>query len=250
MMKDICDGSFIQTSEICKQHPNTLIFGLYCDDFEIANPIGVHRKVHKVTAFYWTLLNLPIQYRSKLAAIQLLCIGKTMDLKTYKGHDKLLKDFVQAFQQLANGVTLNVGGKETVVFGKLLCTFADTPAAQSLGGFKEGVGTALKPCRTCNISKTDIKTVFTHEDCMLREHSEHLKRVSRLEQMNAEERLLWSQQWGINHRTFLFEIPEFDLTKSILHDPMHVLLEGLCKVELKKLLYTMIYNQKLFLLSS
>ena len=33
---------------------------------------------------------------------------------------------------------------------------ADTPAAAMASGFKEGVGGAKKPCRTCMISKEEL----------------------------------------------------------------------------------------------
>ena len=36
------------------KHPDALLFQLYTNDFEIANPIGSHRKKHKLTAFYWS----------------------------------------------------------------------------------------------------------------------------------------------------------------------------------------------------
>jgi len=34
----------------------------------------------------------------------------------------------------------------------------------------------------------------------------------------------------------LADIPGFEITKCILHGPMHVILEGIAKVELKKML--------------
>ena len=61
-MKDIKDGNFCSSSLFLAEHPNALLFGLYCDDFEIVNAIGVHRKIHKITAYYWTLLNIPILF--------------------------------------------------------------------------------------------------------------------------------------------------------------------------------------------
>lgn len=32
---------------------------LYIDDFEVCNPLGTSRKIHKVTAVYWVLENFP-----------------------------------------------------------------------------------------------------------------------------------------------------------------------------------------------
>ena len=44
-------------------------------------------------------------------------------------------------------------------------------------------------------------------------------------------------------------IPHFDVTSCILHDPMHVLVEGICKVEVKKMLYYFVYIKKVLTLA-
>lgn len=54
---DICDGVYFQ-KEYIQTHQNVL-FSIYHDDFEIVNPIGSHKKKHKMSIFYWNLLNLP-----------------------------------------------------------------------------------------------------------------------------------------------------------------------------------------------
>jgi hypothetical protein len=43
--------------------------------------------------FYFTLTNIPPQHRSKLTAIQMLCLAKLKDLRLF-GINKLMKDFV------------------------------------------------------------------------------------------------------------------------------------------------------------
>ena len=246
VMKDISEGSFMNTSSILENHPDALLIGLYTDEFEVVNAIGVHRKIHKIMAFYWTLLNIPVMHRSKLASIQLLCLGKSVDIKMRNGSRKMLEDFVSSMQQLANGVEITVAGNKRTFYGKLLCAFGDTPAAQSIGGFKEGVGAATSPCRTCNTLKENMDKVLHHDACPIRSYEEHTQRLEQLNLMNSHDRAHWSQQWGINTKTFIHDVPEFDVTKCILHDPMHILLEGICKTELQNLLHHLIYCQKLF----
>ena len=53
---------------------------------------------------------------------------------------------------------------------------------------------------------------------------------------------------GVTYRSPLLQIPEFDVTQCILHDPMHVLLEGVVKMELQLLLFEMIYKKNYFTL--
>jgi hypothetical protein len=54
---------------------------MYTEEFEIVNPIGSHRKKHKIMAFYWTLQNLPAKFKSKLTSIQLLALAKSSYVK-------------------------------------------------------------------------------------------------------------------------------------------------------------------------
>ncbi len=50
----------------------------------------------------------------------------------------------------------NLGGREITFTGNLIVFIADTPAAAMASGFKEGVGGAKKPCRTCMISNKEL----------------------------------------------------------------------------------------------
>ena len=49
-------------------------------------------------------------------------------------------------------------GEETVtVHGAVLCMIGDTPANNFIGGFKEGVGFALRKCRMCMVTVEDMR---------------------------------------------------------------------------------------------
>jgi hypothetical protein len=39
----LSSGSYVSNHELVLKHPDTLLFDLYYDDYEIANPIGSHR---------------------------------------------------------------------------------------------------------------------------------------------------------------------------------------------------------------
>ena len=62
---------------------------------------------------------------------------------------------------MVNGITNNVKGTVLVVL-------ADTLAAHQLGGFKIGVGFALRKCRHCMATDEDVqnKVCLTHSICM------------------------------------------------------------------------------------
>lgn len=46
----------------------------------------------------------------------------------------------------------------------------------------------------------------------------------------------------------LCETPGFDVTKCLLHDPMHLILEGVAKAELQRMLRGFIFEKKYFTL--
>lgn len=68
------------------------------------------------------------------------------------GLTNLMKDFCDGMQQLYDSVVLDIPGfGNEKQYGKLAFVLADTLAAHYLGGFKEGVGGAVRPCRSCAV---------------------------------------------------------------------------------------------------
>ena len=68
--------------------------------------------------------------------------------------------------------------------------------------------------------------------------------------MSKQAKSYWSREYGILKRTFLHDIPGFSITRCIVNDPMHVLLEGIDIVELVLLLRVFINKMKFFSLES
>lgn len=76
--KTFQDGSYFKENFGEKELHISL--GLYIDDFELYNPLGTSRKIHKITAVYWVILNLPSKFPSTLHSIHLALLGKTCDV--------------------------------------------------------------------------------------------------------------------------------------------------------------------------
>jgi len=245
-MSAVHEGRAFESNEFFQTHPNALRFGLYTDDFEIVNPIGSHRRKHKITAVYWTLLNIPVEHRSKVRVIQLCALAKSRFLKQFGLH-RLLQDLCDSLQALFHGIDLDVPRYGSVTyFGKLCYVLADTLAAHSVGGFKEGVGGANKPCRTCEITKSAMADVHFADECQLRDEKEHRDRVEMLTTLSVQAKQFWSKEWGITGGSVLSAIPDFPVTKALLHDPMHDILEGVARYEVRALLHVFIGSRKLF----
>ena len=67
---------------------------------------------------------------------------------------------------------MSVRGQNLTVKGSLVMVLVDTPAAQWIGGFKEGVGFANHGCRTCNASATTMKYQFLAKHFQERDQEE------------------------------------------------------------------------------
>jgi len=242
-MWDICDGDAMQSDSDAL----SLQIVINCDDLEIVNPLGSHTKKHKLSVFYFTLANIPPQYRSKADVIQLLAIAKTQDLREHRADSSLLSDFCQTMQRLSTeGVKVNVHGDVQNIKGNLVMVCADTLASNWLGKFKEGVAFAMHNCRQCEVGKDSIKTKLVERDVILRSTAEHKERCDTLKELSPEARIYWSKMWGINGTSCLLQISGFDLVNGLVQDPMHIILEGVLQLELKLLLHSLIYVKKLF----
>lgn len=179
MMKDVCDGMYIRTHPLFLKDPNALAIVLNHDDMEIVNPLGSRVKKNKLSMFYFYIANIPPQFCSKLVSIQLVAIARSRDLRKY-GVDKLLKDFVTTINELqCRGIQFKIGKSECLVYGTLVMVPCDTLAAQWIGGFKEGVGFAVKPCRSCEVTQTEAKKIFFlgSNERSLKTHIERLESI-------------------------------------------------------------------------
>ncbi len=79
--------------------------------------------------FYFSLANIPLQFRSKLATIQLVAICRSRDLTKY-GVVKLLEDFVTTVNALqCRGIRFKIGTSKLHVHGTLVMAPCDTLAA-------------------------------------------------------------------------------------------------------------------------
>ena len=109
-MQDVCDGSYIKSHNLMLQGEIFLQFVISYDDLKLQNPLRSN-KTHKLGMFYFTLLNIPPQYRSQLNNIFLLALGRTRDIKQF-GLDQILHDFISSVKLLRDeGVYMVVGGE-------------------------------------------------------------------------------------------------------------------------------------------
>ncbi len=77
---DIVDGSLLKSHPLFSEIPNALQIVLYTDEIEICNPLGPFASKNKLLMVYYTIANMNPKYRSKLPAIRLLAMARSVDL--------------------------------------------------------------------------------------------------------------------------------------------------------------------------
>lgn len=224
---DICDGYYVKEHLVDSESIPLLHIVAYYDGVEVVNPLGSKTKKHHLSLFYFMLANINPAKRSVYQAINLLAVCKTKHLKQH-GLVSILKPFISDLQTLGSptGCSVTIGGSRLNFRGVLVAFCGDTPASNFIGGFKESVGGAYRGCRECMATKEDMYSIFTHEECDLRDEMTHLDQCSELKELTGQDFSQYSKLCGVNNLSPLHKAPFFKLTKCFPQDIMHILLEG------------------------
>lgn len=83
-----------------------LLLILFNDDLEINNPIGTRRVVHKVEAFYLTILGIPEKFSSQLKNIFILQLYSTEFHKDL-GNDIIFENIIAKLTDLVDNGIIN-----------------------------------------------------------------------------------------------------------------------------------------------
>jgi hypothetical protein len=245
LMSDVCDGQYMRNHHFRAAGRSFLKLVLYYDDITLNNPLRGSNQ--KIGMLYMSILNIPPQFRSRLQSIFLVGCAKSRYLSK-GGIHKLLNNFTSVVSTLRDcGIVMNTASGQERIYGDLIFCTADSPAAAVLAGVKES-SFALKGCKACESDSREMKTQFDCSQLVLRDLQEHVERCHTLDDrtLSAKNRQFWSKQYGINCTSALLAIPDFPLTRNVLFDPVHILLEGLTPSLLGMFLFSSICGRKLF----
>lgn len=121
-IKSFQDGKYYKENKLLGQQNLCISLALYIDYFEVCNPLGTSRKLHKITAVYWVVLNLSARFRSNLNSIQLALLGKNVDVKQH-GNEKFFEPLIKDIRCLKQeGIFVDVVGQ--FVKGTVYCVSA------------------------------------------------------------------------------------------------------------------------------
>lgn len=220
------DGSRFLENTILAEDKFRIALGLYCDDYEVSNPLGTSRKKHKLCAVYWVLANLDTKYRSSLHAIQLAVLCKVNTVKA-KGYQEVLAPLIQDLVSLeVDGVYIEKLG--TRIKGTVLFVAADNLGAHSLAGFQESF-TVERMCRVCMATRQEIQTKSVRSGIYtLRTIDAHDQQVQEVEQDPSK-----VSGYGVKGRCVLSEsLTHFHVVDGYPPDILHDFLEGVVPFEL------------------
>ena len=223
---------FYKTFQECscfKQNENfteeglSIALGLYIDDFEVCNPLETSKKIHKITAVYWVILNLPSNFRSSLHSIHLALLGKTCDVKQF-GYEKFFSPLIKDLKSLEQtGVFVQT--LDNYVKGSVFCVCADNLGAYSLAGFQESFN-IKKFCRFCLTHRGEIATTAI-SDFELRSREQHNTFLLQLSHENV------SHVNGLKSECILSKhLSHFHPVTGFRPDILHDFFEGVIPVEL------------------
>jgi hypothetical protein len=208
----------------------TLPVIVYFDDYEPNDPLGSHTGLSKYGAVYLSVPCLPISMQSKLENIFLFLLFNSLDRNTVD----LKIIFSRVVSELnfleKEGITINLSnGLEKKLFFKLVVVTGDNLGLQTLFDSFESFS-ANYFCRFCFLPKSLINTVFTEDDCELRDESNYDKH-------------------GVKQPCIFHEVGDFHVTKNVVVDNMHDWLEGIVRYDLGKILHHFIFEKKFFTLT-
>jgi hypothetical protein len=227
-----CDGSYCQENALLSDEGQKFSLILYVDDFEIANPLGTSRKIHKVCAVYWTLANLPAKYRSALHSIQLALLCNSNDVREF-GFSKVFAPLLKDLRTLEEvGVYIEAFGD--CVKGTVFSVAADNLAAHALAGFNESFRSTYF-CRFCHTTQTEMQVSDAVTGANLRTKDLHDSLVQEIQKGDAE------QCYGVKRSCVLSDhLKYFHPITGFPPDVLHDLFEGVVPVELAHCLKSMI----------
>lgn len=163
VLKDITDGKVLKENPLFKSDGSALSVILFQDAFEVVNPLGSAKKKHKVLAVYYTLGNIPPEYRSMVETLQLVLLCKEVDFKTF-GQEKVFSRLITDLKLLEEkGIELKDG---YVRKGSIACILGDNLGSHTVGGFVESFSAAYN-CRYCLLTSQEFQSgdPYVHGKC-------------------------------------------------------------------------------------
>jgi len=205
-LNDYCDGSIYATHSLFSRAERSIQINMYTDEFEVVNPLGSKKSIHKVSAWYFSIGNLDPQSRSQLKHIYLSVLCRHKFLKERVVLDEVLKPLIDDLKKLyEEGITITVDGKHINVRGALATISADNLSAHSIAGFSCSFSSG-RFCRWCMTHHSEIAEHECESRCLMRTSQGHKYHV----QSVLGDRSILPGMYGVSHDCPFSRLPYFD----------------------------------------
>jgi len=236
---DYSDGLVWQSAGLPSDH---LRIHLYSDEFDVCNPIGSRRGIHKICAFYFTVGNIAVKHRSQLRNIHLAMLLKYKYVRKF-GYGRVIEPLIKDLEVLqSRGIDIIVDGECITVKGSVVTLSGDNLSLHGIGGFNP-VFNSGRICRHCMVCYSGIRDVMSEDDCLLRStdgHKYHVQSILADGDLKAV--------YGVYGECPLSSLDYFDPIQCLPPDVMHDVLEGvmvfIVDMVIKRLVHQRILTMK------
>lgn len=219
--RDFFDGQTYKSNEFFQSNPFAIQINLFTDDFEPCDPLKSRAGVHKTTAFYFQILNLPPKYLSKIDNIYLVALCDACDSKSELCDvNTVLETISTDIKSIeTNGIVTN---SKRNLKGTLACVSFDNLGGNILFGFSGGFN-ANYYCRICTTIRSECQTMVEENFMALRTKQEYEQMIAKIE---SGANLNLTETKGIKSACLLNNMPNFHILSNITVDLMHDVFEG------------------------
>lgn len=235
---NFCCGENYKRNFFFKSNPLAIQIKLFTDDFEPCDPLKSKVGVHKITAFYFQIVNLPSNWNSKIDSIYLLALSDASDSKNELADGNTLLEMIVADLKLieTKGIVTN---SNTVFKGALACVSFDNLGGNLLFGFSGGFN-AHYYCRICHSKRQDCQNMVKEDPRTVRTVSDYNKMVTKL-QLNPQMSLIETK--GIKSACALNTLNNFHIISHASVDLMHDVFEGVVGFLIEQVVNYLVVNK-------
>lgn len=159
--EQFCCGKLFHSNSFFQQNKDALQIQLSIDDFEICNPLGSKKGVHKVCGLYFAINNMPAKFNSKLRNIYSISICNSEDLDTLKTDINSIWEMVVSEISYLENFGLKIDDGITIK-GTLVNLVADNLGANTSLCLTKSFN-AHHFCRICLLSNEECKKVTVNK---------------------------------------------------------------------------------------
>lgn len=215
--KEFCCGSVYRSVDIFND-PLAIQLQIGIDDFEVCCPAKTKTKIHKVNATYMQIMNMPVEYRSKLDNIYLVALCGTVNFKSKEyDYNHIAEPIVDEISKLeTDGIKI----RNECIKGSIINIACDNLGANFVAGFVECF-VAHYFCRFCECERLDCKNLVKENKRKRRTKTKYANHVKA-----AEEGLDYTLSKGVKKVCKFNDLKYFHILDNMALDVMHDVNEG------------------------